>query len=157
MRHTRRVRLRNVQIGLLVAAISAPVTGICCLALLLTTAGVAKAAPAQDSFQEQFIGEWKALARENRLELIAVLPNYPPLDLPPTLATQGGAWTDRADYLAIKWRVSWRVSHGHLLLGPQYSDSHKLTPHPRAAFPRHRGADCHPSLCTNWRLSLIHI
>ncbi|HEX2923413.1 MAG TPA: hypothetical protein VHS28_05225 [Chloroflexota bacterium] len=102
------------------------ILGMIILASLLATAGVGDAAPAQDQFQRQFIDEWKVLARENRLELIAVLPNYPPLYHPPTLAAQGSPWTDRVDSLAIKWRVTWRVSHGYLLLGSQYVDSHQV-------------------------------
>jgi len=90
---------------------------------------VATAAVAGNAIEESFLDDCRAIASKGGLQIIAVLPSAAPLSLKQMKAS---SWEDEADLFSLKWRVTYEVVNGYLIVGDQFADvccsrSHKLS------------------------------
>lgn len=78
-------------------------------------------AVAQTATQSAFIKELKALAQQRKLKFVAQLPIQGFVPESVDLRHSDGSWQSSADRFAIRWKATYEVFAGFMLVGRQYA------------------------------------
>ena len=69
------------------------------------------------SIQERFLEDCRSVALKRGLEFITIPPDSAPL---PITRVAAQSWQDEADLFALKWKVTYEVIDGYLIVGHQF-------------------------------------